>query len=82
MMWPLMAPCLGKTGKWWSTCGWAVVQLDSDEEMEPLLGMYSSVEAEFEVQRTTRRAELTAFLCVLKESDRTHQGACGQHRNN
>ena len=44
-----------------------MVQLDSDEEMEPLLGMYGSVEAEFEVQRTTRRAELTGFLCVLRK---------------
>ena len=27
--------------------------------------MYGSVEAEFEVQRTIKRAELTAFLCLL-----------------
>ena len=48
-------------------CGWAVVQLDYDEEMGPLFGMYGSVEAEFEVQRTIKRAELTAFLCLLKK---------------
>ena len=35
---------LGKTGRW-EACGWAVVQLDYDEEMEPLHGMYGSMEA-------------------------------------
>ena len=34
---------LGKTGKW-GPCGWAVVQPDYDEEMEPLHGMYGSME--------------------------------------
>ena len=48
-------------------CGWAVVQLDYDEEMVPLHGMYGSVEAECEVQRTIKRAELTAFLCLLRK---------------
>ena len=42
-----------------------MVQLDYDEEMGPLRGMYGSVEAEFEVQRTIKRAELTAFSCLL-----------------
>ena len=28
--------------------------------------MYGSVEAEIEVHRTIKRAELTAFLCLLK----------------
>ena len=42
-----------------------VVQLDYDEELVPLHGMYGSMEAEFEVQRTIKRAELTAFLCLL-----------------
>ena len=32
----------------------------------PLYGMYGSTEAEFEVQRTVKRAELTAFLCLLE----------------
>ena len=58
---------LGKTGKW-GACGWAVVQLDDDEETGPLLAMYGSLEAEFEVQRTIKRAELTAFLCLLKRA--------------
>ena len=45
----------------------AVVQLDYDEEMGPLYGMYGSMEAEHEVQRTIKRTELTAFLCPLKK---------------
>ena len=53
----------GKCG----ACGWAVVQLDYDEKMGPLQGMYGSMEAEYEVQRTIKRAELTAFLCVLRK---------------
>ena len=39
---------LGTAGKW-CACGWAVVQLDYDEEMGPLHGMYGSMEAEYEV---------------------------------
>ena len=57
---------LGMAGTW-GACGWSVVQLDFDEELAPLYGMYGSMEAEFEVQRTTKRAELTAFLCLLKK---------------
>ena len=41
-----------------------MVQLDSDEEMEPLHGMCGSMEAELEVQRTIKRSELTAFSCL------------------
>ena len=55
---------LGNQEKW-GAGGWAVVQLDYDEDMVPLLGMYGSMEAEYEVQRTTKRAELTAFLRLL-----------------
>ena len=43
-----------------------MVQLDYDEEMGPLHGMYGSMEAELEVQRTIKRAQLTAFLCLPK----------------
>ena len=57
---------LNIAGKW-GACGWAVVQLDYDEETEPLHGMYGSMEADFEVQRTIKRAELTAFLCFLRK---------------
>ena len=41
--------------------------MDYDEEMGPLHGMYGSMEAEFEVQRTIKRAGLTAFLCLLRK---------------
>ena len=57
---------LGKTGKW-GACGWAVVQLNYDEEMGPWCRMYGSREAQYEVHRTIKRAELTAFLCFLKK---------------
>ena len=43
-----------------------MAQLDYDEEIGALYGMYGSVEAELEVQRTIKRAGLTAFLCLLK----------------
>ena len=56
---------LGTAGNW-GACGWAVVELDYDEEVEPLLGMYGSVEAEFDVQRTIKMAQLMAILCFLK----------------
>ena len=56
---------LGTAGKW-RACGWSV-QLDYDEALGPLHGMYGSMEAEFEVQRTIKRVELTAFLCLLKK---------------
>ena len=57
---------LGAAGKW-EACGWAVVQLDYDEEMGTLHGLDGSMEAECEVQRTIWRAELTAFLCLLRK---------------
>ena len=57
---------LGTAGKW-RACGLSVVQPDFDEELGPLQGMYGSMEADFEVQRTIMRAELTAFLCLLKK---------------
>ena len=49
----------------WRACGWVVVQLDFDEEMEPSHGIFGAMEVEYEVQRTIKRAELTAFLCLL-----------------
>ena len=57
---------LGKIGKW-GACDWTVVQLDYDEEMEPLYGMYGSLEAEYEVKRTIKREELTTSLCLLRK---------------
>ena len=51
----------------WSPVWWSVVLLDLDEEVEPVRGMYGTLDAEFEVQRTTiERAELSVFLCLLR----------------
>ena len=57
---------LGTAGKC-GACGWSVVQLDYDEGLGLLQGMYGSMEAELEVQRTIKKAELTAFLCLFKK---------------
>ena len=53
-----------------------MVQLDYDEEMGPLHGMYGSVETELEVQGTIKRAELTASLFLFKKSYWANQGPC------
>ena len=45
-------------------CGWSVVQLDHDKEIEPMHGMYGTMDAELEVQRAIRRAELTNGVLV------------------
>ena len=43
-----------------------MVQLDPDERDGAVAwDVYGSVEAEYAVQRTIKRAELTAFLCLL-----------------
>ena len=49
-------------------CGWSVAQLDHDEELGPMHGMYGTMDAVLEVHRTIERAVLTAFLCLLKKS--------------
>ena len=67
---------LGAAGKWRAS-RWAVVQLDYDEEMGPLHGMFGSIKAEYEVQRSIKRAELTALLCPPGKYV-THQGPLGQ----
>ena len=56
----------GTAGKW-GACGWSVVQLDCDKNWCFLHGMYGSMAAELEVQRTMKRVELTAFLCFLRK---------------
>ena len=61
---PTDGSLFGKTGKW-RACGWVVVQLDYHEEMGPLDGVYGS--NGYEVRSTMKRAELTAFLCLLKK---------------
>ena len=47
-------------------CGLSVVRLDQDEEMWPMHGIFGSMNAELQVQRT-KGAELTSFLCLLKK---------------
>ena len=44
-----------------------MVKLDYDEELVPLHGIYGSMQAEFEALRTFKRAEMTAFLCLLRK---------------
>ena len=44
------------------------MHLVQDEEMEPLHGMYGTLDAKLEVQRTIKRAELTAFQCFLRKA--------------
>ena len=45
---------------------WSVVQLDQDEELGQVHGMYGTLDGEFEAQRTTKRVVLTGFLCLLR----------------
>ena len=53
-----------------------MVQLDHDEEIGPLHGMYGTMDAELEVQRAIKRAELTnGVLVSLQESSRSYDGA-------
>ena len=51
----------------WGACGWSMVQVDYDEELVPLHAILGTMDAEIEVQRAIKRAELTAFLCLLKK---------------
>ena len=56
---------LGTAGKW-EACGqWRNWMMMKNWDL--LHGMCGSMEAELEVQRTTKRAELTAFPCLLKK---------------
>ena len=41
------------------------MQLDHDQEMGPMQGMYGTLDGELEVQRAIKGAELTIFLCLL-----------------
>ena len=57
-------------------CGWSVVQPDYDGELGPVHGVYGAEDAELELQRTIKKAEFTASLCLLKKNYRPYQGAC------
>ena len=71
---------LGVSGRW-SACGWSLVQLDYDDDTGRMRGMYGTVDADLEVQRTTKRAELTAVLLPLQKDCWSHHGSCGQQGN-
>ena len=51
---------LGVVGRW-SACGWSLVQVDHGEVTGPMDVMYGTLNAELDVQRTTKRAELLIF---------------------
>ena len=55
------------------------VQLEHDEEMGPMRGMYGTLEAGLEVHRNVKRAVLTAFACLLKKVGIIMMG-CGKER--
>ena len=57
---------LGTAGKW-EACGWAVVQLDYDEEFGALHGMYGSMEAEYDVQRHQEGGADGTFMLAQKK---------------
>ena len=65
---------LGVSGKW-GACGRSVVPLDHHEEMGPMHGMYGTLEAELEVQRTIKRGQLTAHSVSPQESCRPYDGS-------
>ena len=57
---------LGKAGKMELAAGlWC--SLTTMKRWGHCMGCMVSMEAEYEVQRTVKRAELTAFLCILKK---------------
>ena len=64
----------GRAGTW-RACGWAVVQVDYNEEMGLLHGMYGSMESEFEVQRTIKECGADGQLMLSQKSDWTHKCA-------
>ena len=41
---------------------WSVVQLDHDEDCWPMHGMHGTLDPDLELQRTVKRADLTAFI--------------------
>ena len=43
-----------------------MVQLDHDEEFVPMHGIYGMLDAVLQVQRTTERVELAAFLASFR----------------
>ena len=44
-----------------------MVQLEHDEETGSMHGMYETLDAQLEVQRAIKGAELTTFLCFFRK---------------
>ena len=65
---------LGVSGRWGASV-WSVVQLDHDEDMEPMHGMYGILDFDLEVQRTIKRVELTAFILHFRRTG-AHHSSC------
>ena len=59
LCWETLASGEHVAGQWYS---WTTMK-----RWCPWHGMYGSMEAEYEVQRTIKRAELTAFLCLFRK---------------
>ena len=43
------------------------MQLDHDEVIGPLHGLYGTLDADFDVQRTIKRAKPTFFSCIFRK---------------
>ena len=64
-------------GNWDQRAKTSKVHFDHDEEMEPMPGMYGTLDAELELQRTIKGAALTATLLVfVQKGYRVHHGSC------
>ena len=62
LCWEHRAAGVRADGQWYS--------LGNDEERGPMHGMCETPDANLEVQRTIKRAELTAFRCLLRRTAR------------
>ena len=45
-----------------------MAELDHDEEMEPMPGMHGTLDAELEVRRTIKRAQVSVFLYLCRKA--------------
>ena len=53
-----------------AACGWAVAQLDFDQDEEPFYSFCGTTLAELKVQRTINRAELWTLLMACVDGKR------------
>ena len=66
---------LGKTAKW-EACDWAVVQLDYDEEVGPMHGMWWLDGSRIRGPAHYQEGGADGFPMILKESDWAGQDPC------